>query len=49
MKWIVVVLVASLYVQLFIQVARLYFDSERTLTLTDLWGRFFPTVQITLT
>ena len=49
MKWVVVALVLFLYIQLFIQVAQLYFDSERTLTLGDLWSRFFPSVQVTLT
>lgn len=45
MRWLVVVLVALLYVHLFIALARLHFESE--LTLGELWRRFFPSVQIT--
>lgn len=46
MNWIIVVLVLLLYVHLFNAVARLYFESGRTLTLRDLWRRFFPGVKI---
>ena len=44
MRWLVVVLVAFLYVHLFIALARLHFDSE--LTLHGLWRRFFPTISL---
>ena len=42
MEWIVVSAVVMLYVQLFNQIANLYFDSNRTLTLTDVYRRFVP-------
>jgi hypothetical protein len=37
MQWIVPLLVILLYVQLFNVISPLYFESDRTLTLTDLW------------
>lgn len=46
MNWIIVVLVVFLYVHLFNALARLYFESGRTLTLRDLWRRFFPAVKL---
>lgn len=46
MTWILVVLIALLYVHLFNAIARLYFESGRALTLKDLWRRFFPSVII---
>ncbi len=46
MNWILVILVVLLYVHLFNAIARLYFESGRTLTLRDLWRRFFPGVKI---
>jgi hypothetical protein len=46
MTWILVVLIALLYVHLFNAIARLYFESGRSLTLRDLWRRFFPGVKI---
>ena len=43
MEWIVVSsAVVMLYVQLFNQIANMYFDSNRALTLTDLYRRFVP-------
>jgi hypothetical protein len=48
MQWLIVVLVALLYVHLFNAIARLYFDSGQTLTLVDLWRRFFPVVSLRL-
>lgn len=43
MEWIVVSsAVVMLYVQLFNQIANLYFDSDRKLTLTDLYRRIVP-------
>jgi hypothetical protein len=48
MQWLVVVLVAFLYVHLFNALARLYFESGQTLTLGDLWRRFFPVVSLRL-
>jgi hypothetical protein len=46
MKWVIFVLVLLLYVHLFNAIARLYFESGRSLTLRDLWRRFFPGVKI---
>jgi hypothetical protein len=37
MQWIVPLLVILLYVQLFNVISPLSFESDRTLTLTDLW------------
>jgi hypothetical protein len=37
MKWIVPLLVILLYVQLFNVISPMYFASDRTLTLMDLW------------
>ena len=48
MRWLIVVLVALLYVHLFNAIARAYFDSNQTLTLGDLWRRFFPTISLRL-
>jgi hypothetical protein len=48
MKWLIAVLVAMLYVQLFNQVAHMYFDSERTLTLHALYRHFVPPMTLTL-
>ena len=46
MKWLLVAVVLLLYVHLFNAIARLYFESGRTLTLRDLWRRFFPGISI---
>lgn len=46
MKWVISLLVILLYVQLFNQIARMYFDSNRTFGLGDLWRRFFPSIKI---
>ena len=48
MRWLIVVLVALLYVHLFNALAHAYFDSGQTLTLGDLWRRFFPTISLRL-
>ena len=48
MRWLIVVLVALLYVHLFNALARLSFESEHTLTLGDLWRRFFPVISLRL-
>lgn len=42
MEWIVVSAVVMLYVQLFNQIANMYFDSNRMLTLTDVYRKFVP-------
>ena len=42
MRWVVILLVVLLYVHLFNRVASLYFVSDRTLTLQDLWTRWIP-------
>jgi hypothetical protein len=46
MRWLIVVLVLLLYVHLFNAIARLYFESGRTLALKDIWRRFFPGIKI---
>lgn len=46
--WIISLLVLFLYVHLFNVVANLYFDSERTLTLKDLWRKVVPPIKIEL-
>jgi hypothetical protein len=46
--WIIALLVILLYVQLFNVVARMYLDSERTMTLHDLWRKFVPPIKIEL-
>lgn len=48
MKWIVVPIVIVLYVQLFNVLATKYFESGRTLTLSDLYRRFVPPMKITI-
>jgi hypothetical protein len=40
--WIVALLVLLFYVHLFNRVASLYFASDRTLSLQDLWSRWIP-------
>lgn len=40
--WAIAVLVVLLYVHLFNVVAPMYLESERTLTIVDLWNRVFP-------
>lgn len=46
--WIISLLVVFLYVQLFNIVANLYFDSDRTMTLRDLWRKVVPPIKIEL-
>ena len=42
MRWVVILLVVLLYIHLFNRVASLYFVSDRTLSLQDLWTRWIP-------
>lgn len=42
MNWIVVIFVIVLYVHLFNAIATLYLDSDRTMTLQDLYRKFVP-------
>lgn len=44
--WIISLLVVLLYVQLFNIVANMYFDSERTLTIRDVWRKVVPPMNI---
>jgi hypothetical protein len=46
MEWIVALLVVLLYIQLFNVVANMYFDSERTLTIQQLWRKIVPPIKI---
>ena len=39
MKWVIPLLVILLYVHLFNAISPLYFASDRTMTLMDLWDR----------
>lgn len=48
MNWIIALCVILLYVQLFNVIARKYLDSDRTLTLSDLYRRFMPPVKVTI-
>lgn len=47
-SWIVALLVILLYVQLFNIVARMYLDSDRTMTLHELWRKVVPPIKIEL-
>ena len=47
-SWIVSIFVTTLYVHLFNAIAKMYFDSERTLGLSDLYRRFMPPVKISI-
>jgi len=44
MKWVIVALVLMFDYQLFNQVAHMYFDSERTMTLYSLYRHFVPPI-----
>jgi hypothetical protein len=46
--WLIFLSVLILYVHLFNAIAQQYFDSNRTLTATDLWRRFVPSGKITI-
>ena len=48
MKWFVFLVVVVLYIHLFNAIAKLYFDSNRQMTLKDLWRRFFPGMKFTV-
>jgi hypothetical protein len=48
MLWVIALLVVLLYIHLFNTVTHLYLDSERTLTLHDLWRRIVPPIRIEL-
>jgi hypothetical protein len=45
-SWIIAIFVVTLYVQLFNAIARMYLDSDKQLTLWDLWRRVFPSIKI---
>lgn len=44
MNWIVVLFVVILYVHLFNAIATMYFDSERSMTLYDMYRRVVPPI-----
>ncbi len=48
MKWLVFLMVLIVYVHVFNAIANMYFESDRQLTLKDLWRRFFPSMKITI-
>jgi hypothetical protein len=49
MQWVIGLLVLLLYVHLFNAIAPLYFASESTLTLGDLWRHVVPPLGIQIT
>ncbi len=46
--WILAIFVGTLYIHLFNRIARMYLESGRTLTLSDLWRRFIPPIKISI-
>lgn len=48
MNWIVAVFVIVFYVHLFNVIAKLYFDSDRRLTLADVWRKIVPPMKISI-
>jgi len=46
MEWIVIAGIAILYIHIFNAIAKMYLESNRTLTLKDLWRRFVPATDI---
>ena len=46
MKWLIALLVILLYVHLFNAITPLYFDSDREMTLTDLWNLLRRNIQV---
>ena len=49
MQWVIAILVALLYVHLFNAIAPLYFASDSTLTLSQLWRHVIPPLGIQIT
>jgi hypothetical protein len=47
--WVIAIFVVTLYVHLFNAIANMYFDSNRSLTLGELWRKSVPPIQVTLT
>lgn len=45
-NWVVIAGVAILYIHIFNAVAKLYLESNRTMTLKDLWRRWVPPTDI---
>jgi hypothetical protein len=48
MKWLILIAVLVMYVHVFNVVANLYFESNRTLTLNDIWKKFAPPLRVTI-
>ena len=46
--WLVFLAVLVLYVHLFNAIAHQYFESDRTMTLRDIWRRFVPSGKIVI-
>jgi cytochrome b561 len=46
--WLIFVAVLVLYVHLFNAIAHQYFESDRTLSLRDIWRRFVPSGKIVI-
>ena len=48
MSWIIAVFVIVFYVHLFNVIAKMYFDSERRLSLMDVLRKFVPPMKISI-
>jgi hypothetical protein len=48
MSWVVAVFVIVFYIHLFNVVAKMYFESDRRLTLGDIWRRFVPPIKFSI-
>lgn len=46
--WILAILVILFYIHLFNAIATTYIESDRTLTLYDIWRRFAPSVKVSI-
>ncbi len=47
-SWLIFLAVLVLYVHLFNAIAQQYFESNRTLSLRDIWRRFVPSGKIVI-
>lgn len=47
--WVIAIFVVTLYVHLFNAIARMYFDRNRSLTLSELWRKNVPPIEFTVT
>ncbi len=47
-SWILAIFVATLYIHLFNTIARMYLESDRSLTLYDIYRRVVPPTKVVL-